>query len=259
MLGLNVTKGVGSTLIFGICKSGPNSADVYKIGVDFSATILSSTIYESLSNVNFSDSSINFDLSYVGMWNERGSAYGVVSAKGFRRFGGTFQSLGGTIDCCKGAKQIAINDGQWIALTTNSCSRISTEGVPICSDVYLGSYGYGFNGRTMIGEYTNILNSATCTFSRAQWSPNLRIDTSFPGSSVSVKGKYDAILINEQRKTASILLVTRGNDTELVSTIAVTDTLDAKIFDAVIANKKIAIPTVRNGLAFIVLSDQDVE
>lgn len=259
MLGLNVTKGVGSALIFGICKSGLNSADVYKIGVDFSTTNLSSSIYESVSNVNLSDSSINFDLSYVGMWNERGSAYGVVSAKGFRRFGETFQSLGGTIDWCKGAKQIALNDGQWIALTTNSCTRTSTEGVPTCSDVYLGIYGYGFNGRTMIGNYTGIFNPGTCTFSLAQWHPDLSIDAAFPGSSVSIKDKYDALLVNETRKTATMLLITPGNSPELVSTIAVTDTLDAKIIDAVIANKKNAIPMVRNGLAFIGLSDQGVE
>ena len=259
MLGLNVTKAIGSALIFGICQSGPNSAEVYKLGVDFSANLLSSSIYESLSNVKITDNSTNFDLSYIGIWNERGSAYGVASAKGFRRFSQNFQSLGGTVNCCRGAEQIALNDGQWIALTTNTCSRISTEGVPICTDVYLSRYGYGFNGRTMISEYTNIFNPAMCNFTQAPWSPDISIDRKFLGSSVPVKDKYDAILVNESRNTATILLLTRGNSPALVSTISVTDTSDAKIFDAVIANKKITVPVVRQGLAFIVISDQHVE
>lgn len=262
--GVSVIKGDNRSLLFALClTTEARSGDVYKIGVDHQGSVLASSVSD---NVTDLDDSPHFDNLYRGSWNDRAAAFGVLGPDGFRRYNGAFSQIGGTLsDSVHKDAHISVNDGHWVAISPldPKCSRITTEGTPIATqESATGWAGHmvGFNGRSMLfkrsGGYNGIvlafLNPGSCNFNIENEVSTEKVeDITFNwahGVSLSVASKYDAFFIKDAKNSANLLMVEGKN---LITRIAVADNIPHDLIPPVFSEKKIFLPIVREGLAYV--------
>lgn len=273
VIDFSVGKGSDRVLSFGVCQTSLTSASTYVFANDFSGQKTGSKLFASYSGLDLTR--VKFPHKYASAWNDAAGAFGIASSDDtFRRLDRSLGPLGGSFPTSLGSSvSIAVRDNQWYVVDDSYCKRFDTGGVIGCDTVLpyeFRSAVIGFDGtrRAFNSSYRSTsystLNPLNCTFAESGSvamegdSAFMEIDGVKQSHNFPINDKYLGLSTLDQNNRLLLHILSTSTPVSKVSVVSVADGINSKLIQPIIANKRISIPIIRQGILTIAESDKAV-